>query len=197
MKKLSFLISLLFMLSLLGCQAENQIPPIPDVTSAAKESPPEETATPTDPTDTPSERVAIGPALAEGPDGSLVLILTDFFSLTLPHEWANTCVYTVTDLDQGAYCTNLYESESYWEFGGGNLCSLMLMPAEEDYTFFPSYQFLGFLDTPDGTFNLVVLFPTDVQFTEDTMDVYNQMASQLPDVLCTLNPVKGVELALP
>lgn len=201
MKKLSMILCLLFLVSLWGCQTKpSDLPTVEVITSTQRPSteatvPPEEPSE--TPTEAPSQNIVNAPALAEGPEGSLVLVLTDYFSLTLPHDWANTCVYTTTYRDDGAYLVSLYEAGSYKEFGGGCLCTLMLLPTGEDYTIFPSYQFLGALNTPDSTFNLVALFPTDVQFTPETMETYNRMASELPDVLSTLNPANEVELALP
>lgn len=201
MKKLSMILCLLFLVSLWGCQTKpSDLPTMEVITSTQMPSteatvPPEEPSEA--PTEAPSQNIVNAPALAEGPEGSLVLVLTDYFSLTLPHDWANTCVYTTAYRDDGAYLVSLYEAGSYKEFGGGCLCTLMLLPTGEDYTIFPSYQFLGALKTPDSTFNLVALFPTDVQFTPETMETYNRMASELPDVLSTLNPANEVELALP
>ena len=201
MKKLSILISLLFLVSLWGCQKKPSDLPTIEVPTSAELPIPEEPAPTEDTceisTESPAQNVASAPALAEGPDGSLVLLLTDYFSLTLPHDWANSCVYTEAYREDGAYLVNLYEAAAYWEFGGGNLCTIMLLPSKEDYSIFPSYQYLGVMRTADSDFNLVALFPTDVQFTPETIDVYSQMVSQLPDVLSTLNPGQGVELALP
>jgi hypothetical protein len=205
MRKLSLLLCLLFLLSLWGCQAQPADLPTIEVPTSSEPPSTVETASPAEPSEipdeipseVPSQNLVNAPALAEGPEGSLVLVLTDFFSLTLPHDWANTCVYTTAYRDDGAYLVSLYEAGSYKEFGGGCLCTLMLLPTGEDYTIFPSYQFLGALNTPDSTFNLVALFPTDVQFTPETMETYNRMTSELPDVLSTLNPANEVELALP
>lgn len=201
MKKLSLLLCLLFLVSLWGCQAQpadlptTEVPTSTEPPSTVETAPPEEPSEA--PTEAPSQNIVNAPALAEGPEGSLVLVLTDYFSLTLPHDWANTCVYTTAYRDDGAYLVNLYETDAYREFGGGNLCTMMLLPTQEDYSIFPSYQYLGVLRTADGDFNLVALFPTDVQFTPETMETYNRMASELPDVLSTLNPANEVELALP
>lgn len=195
MKRFSLLLCLFFLLNLLGCAAE-----ISEKAPASEEklALPEDATTDIYPDAELVERYAIGPALGEGPDGSVVLIITDYFSLTLPHEWANTCVYTVTDLDGRTYCVDIYEDEAYWTFGGGKLCTLMLLPTDDpSYKDFPDYQLLAALDTPEGSFHVVALFPTDVQFTEETADTYSTMYEQLMDVLWSIDPVKGVEMAMP
>jgi len=206
---LLFLSCLLIVLSFCSCKSPSAVPsltppseqaedPLPTGSETAKQPLPEGTSAEPESTVSAEENVAIGPALAEGPEGSLVLVLTDYFSLTLPHSWANTCVYTVTDMGNGVYCANLYEAEAYWEFGGGNLCSLLLMPTGDDtYKDFPDYQLLAALDTPEGSFYVVVLFPTDVQFIEATQQTYSTMFEELPEVLCSITPVPGVEMAMP
>ena len=101
-------------------------------------------------------------------------------------------------MESGLYVLSLYETTSHEQFGGGKLCSIQLMPAGDDtYKDFPSYEWLGELDTPDGRFNIIVLFPTDVQFTEDTANTYAELFSNIHDLLYTLSPREGVELMMP
>ena len=205
MKYLLSALCILFCLCLCACSSpairpEPSPAPLPELweDTAATETLPEETISVTEPAAETSQQVVIAPALGEGQEGPLVLIPTDYFTLTLPHDWASTCIYTVTDAGNGAYCVNLYEAEAYWEFGGGNLCSLLLMPTGDNtYKDFPDYQLLAALDTPEGSFNVVALFPTDVQFTEATLQTYGTMFEQLPEVLSTITPVSGVEMAMP
>ena len=145
----------------------------------------------------PAGDIAIAPAMIESGDGSHFLLSTDYYSLLFPKEWVSTCNYTLVDLENGVYTLSIYEAKAYLQFSGGNLCTITMIPTEEDYTFFPSYELLGVLNTPMGEFHLVAIYPTDVQFTAETMESYNQMLSQLPDVLRSLTPAQGVELALP
>jgi len=101
-------------------------------------------------------------------------------------------------MDNGLDILSLYEVTAYDTFGGGKLCSIQLMPSEDDtYKDFPDYEWLGALDTPEGSFNMILLYPTDVQLTVETMDTYNQMARKLPDVLCTISPKEGIEMVIP
>ena len=121
-------------------------------------------------------------------------IHTKYYSLTLPDSWGTCCFYSVFD----DTTLVLREAASYESFGGGKLCTLMLMPTDDEtYKDFPDYELLAALDTPEGSFYVIALFPTDVQFTEDTMDTYNEMYDQLMDVLYTLQPNDGIEMAMP
>ena len=126
------------------------------------------------------------------------LIETDYYSLTLPAAWLDKCVWEISDKDDGTYILTLREKTAYEEMGAGKLCSMMLFPAgDESYKELPDYQMLGSLDTGNGSFYLIALFPTDVQFSESTVERYNEMFDQLQDVLYTLSPAVGVELAMP
>lgn len=121
-------------------------------------------------------------------------IHTKYYSLTLPDSWGTCCFYSVFD----DTTLVLREADSYESFGGGKLCTLMLIPTDDEtYKDFPDYELLASLDTPEGSFYVIALFPTDVQFTEDTMDTYNEMYDQLMDVLYTLQPNDGIEMAMP
>ena len=213
MKRTTLLLSVLLLLSLLGC-GKREIPsptsaPHVTPTQAITEAPPETAPAPTEPeeenavddapvpTEAPLQDVLV-PALADGPDGPLAVIRTEYYSLKLPHTWGNTCLYKVHALDNGAYSTIIYEHDSIVEFGGGKLCTLMMVPTDDDtYKDFPDYELLCALDTPEGSFYVVALFPTDVQFNENTANTYNTMFEELMDVLWTIHPNNGIEMAIP
>ena len=74
----------------------------------------------------------------------------------------------------------------------------MMVPTEDEtYKDFPDYELLCALDTPEGSFYVVALFPTDVQFNEETMEDYNAMYEELTDVLYTIRPVGDTQMAMP
>ncbi len=149
---------------------------------------PEATTTATEPDTLPKEEDRLPGKVIE----------TKYYSLELYDVWADACRYEIFQMDSGLYILSLYETTAYEEFGGGKLCSIQLINAGDDtYKDFPSYEWLGELDTPDGRFNVIVLFPTDVQFSENTAQAYTQMYDSIHDVLFTLSPQEGVELAMP
>lgn len=161
------LFCILLLLSFCGCEAEPQAPTVPTVPK------------PEDPL----------PAF---------VIDTKYYTLAIPQKWADSCAYEIFETDNGLDVLSLYEATAFEEFGGGKLCSIQLMPTGDDtYKEFPNYEWIGELDTPDGRFNMIVLFPSDVQFTQDTMQVYNEMFDQLHDVLYALSPKAGIEMARP
>ena len=76
-------------------------------------------------------------------------IHTKYYSLTLPDSWGTCCFYSVFD----DTTLVLREAASYESFGGGKLCTLMLMPTDDEtYKDFPDYELLAALDTPEGSF---------------------------------------------
>lgn len=178
------LIFLCLMLVLSGCgQKQAQVSTTPAATEAAVTEPAPET----EPVTEAKEETV--PAYT---------VSTKYYTLTLPAEWEQTCAVELFQQESGLYVLGLYEAIAREEFGGGNLCSIQLMSEGDDtYKDFPSYQWLGQLETSDGSYNVIVLYPTDVQFSENAVEAYNEMSAQLQDVLCTLTPVEGVELMMP
>lgn len=114
------------------------------------------------------------------------------YTVTLPADWQGR--YTEYDTEEGdcryaAFC----HTASMTEDGGGHLFSIALIPEAEDYTVFPSYDCLGVLKTPDGEFSIVVTYPTDVQFSEDTAAEYGEMADDIDQIIKTVKAAGGAE----
>ena len=195
MKKFTLILSILFLLSLTGC-AENEAISVTQTTTAptvSSEAPATTKAEEPTTTPAPATEVTIPPQIQE-PVPEKTVIETKYYSLTLPDHWKETCFYSIFD----ETTVTLRENASYEAFGGGKLCTLRVVPTNDDtYKDFPSYELLAALDTPDGSFYVIALFPTDVQFSDKTMESYNAMADELMDVLYTLQPNEGIEMAMP
>ena len=201
MKKMFVFMLALLMLSLCACGK----PPEPESVISDLDAPPpveesvyleeEETdpAPVTKEETTPAETEA-PPAETEAPSS---LIDTEYYTLTLPSDWIGKCICDIHERDNGTYSLSVHETNAFFSFGGGTLFTIMMLPTTEDYTIFPSYELLGSMDTPEGTFYLVALFPTDVQFTEENVAVYNEMYEGVADVLDTLAPKNGIILEKP
>lgn len=125
------------------------------------------------------------------------VIETDYYSLTLPAQWLDKCVWDITGVDDGTYILNLYERTAYEEMGAGKLCSINLLSTDKDWADFPNYTIHGILYTPQGDFQIIALYPTDVQFDANTAEAYNALFGQLSDLLCTLSPAPGIEMVAP
>lgn len=205
MRKFSLLLCVFIMLSLLGCSQEAPLPApeatTPQLSVTVTESATEAETEPATETvaelleeTAPIEEVIPETTEAEPEIPKKTVIETKYYTLPLPDHWKETCFYDVVD---GTTLT-LREKSSYEAFGGGKLCTLMLMPTSDDtYKDFPDYELLCALDTPDGSFYVIALFPTDVQFNGETMGAYNSMAEKLMDVLYSLQPKDGIEIVMP
>ena len=205
MKHFTMMLAVLMLLSLLGCGAKESAQPAdpspePVYTDGQTEKVTEpktestEEVTPI----SPSAEEMIPLALGEDDKGPAAYIYTDYYRLKAPIRWGNTGLSKITPLENGGYSLAIYEYNSFFDFGGGKLCTLMMVSTDDEtYKDFPDYELLCALDTPEGSFYVIALFPTDVQFTKDTMGDYNAMYEELMDVLYTIRPVGDIEMAMP
>ena len=89
------------------------------------------------------------------------------------------------------YSVVFYEKESHKEIEGGFVFGISLYEEGVDYTFLPSYEELGILKTDNQTFNVLVEYPTDVQFTEDTSDHYHALTEDTEEVINSIQAKEG------
>ena len=131
------------------------------------------------------------------PPASPTVISTRYYTLTLPASWSGRCSYEIYERNDGTYNLNLFEITSLEACGGGTLCSLSLFPAGDDsYLDIPAHQLLAALNTPEGSFSVIAIFPTDVQYTDRTAAAYQAMYSELNDVLRTIHPAIGTGISM-
>ena len=198
MKYFTAILIVLMVLSLLGCSAQEADPvaaPLPETIDG--NGPMEEVTELPSPEEKEQQQIITGPVQASGPEGSFCSLTTDYYSLSLPGSWGD-CICVINYLDRGGYSASIHEYYGFKNFGGGKLCTLMMVPTDDkSYKDFPDYELLCALDTPEGSFYVVALFPTDVQFDEDTAADYNAMAEELMDVLYSIRPVGDIEMAIP
>ena len=189
MKRLFAFTLAVMMLCLCGCKASE-----PESTPEIDEPVLEINIPDDEPEAEPEVETEEAPAETEPPTS---LLDTKFYTLTLPNQWIGKCICDMHERDDGSYSMSVHEINDFLDFGGGTLFTIMMLPTTEDYTIFPSYELLGSMDTPEGTFYLVALFPTDVQFTEENVAVYNEMYEGVAEVLDTLAPKNGIILEKP
>lgn len=128
-------------------------------------------------------------ASGENESAAALTIETTYCSLTIPEEWRDRFSYEVTDEEDGSYYVGLYENTSHEIMdGGGWLFSVALLTSAVDYTNFPDYEVLGSVQTNDGkAFNVVVLYPTDVQFSEETATAYVSLLDHMDAVIASIS----------
>lgn len=125
---------------------------------------------------------------------SNIIIDTQFFTVTLPESWKDLydCDIYREDYETG-YTICFYEKESRKVIEGGYLFGISLYEEGVDYSFLPSFDELGQIQTYSKTYEVIVEYPTDVQFNEDTADLYHQLSDQIDDILGTIEAKKGCQ----
>ena len=199
MKKAITLMLAILMLCLCACGQKPEPSPAPELPDRGEPSVSDQNETEEEHDQIPPEEEASVPAETLPPptEAPVSVVETKFYTLTLPEDWIGKTLCDTHQRDDGTYSMSVHEIQDYLDFGGGTLFTLMMLPTTEDYTIFPSYELLCALDTPDGSFHVVALFPTDVQFSPENADTYNALFAQVQDVLYTIAPKDGIEMAMP
>lgn len=117
-----------------------------------------------------------------------VCIDTEYYSIAVPDSWYKECFYEVIDGESYNYTLCFYDKSSHDAGYGGLLFSIRLLTEFEDYAVYPDYEVLGSLEVYRiGSYNCIVTYPTDVQFSERTADNYAQMSAEIDEILNTLS----------
>ena len=130
-------------------------------------------------------------------DDSSWAVTTKYFTMTIPPAWTGHFDAAVLEQDNGGYNLQVVNKESKDAGFGGHLFTIMLMPESEDYTVLPSYYYLGTMLTPEGTFSVVVLYPTDAQTGDIWQEFYKILNGDKNSAITTVRPVAGVTWTLP
>lgn len=119
---------------------------------------------------------------------------TRYYTLTLPSKWKDLYDLEVTSVQshpKDLYTLCLYEKENHKEIDAGFLFSVELYRENEDYSYLPSYKDLGNLTVNDKVYHVIVTYPTDVQCTEDTYDLYHQLSNDIDKIIPTFQAKDG------
>lgn len=116
-----------------------------------------------------------------------MLIDTEYYTLSAPSSWKEDCLCSVADGEAGNYLVAFYDKVCHESTDDGWLFTLDLMAPYEDYTNYPDYEVLGSVAVNHtDVYNLVVLYPSDVQFSEETAQKYCAMCDDIPQILETI-----------
>lgn len=186
-----------------GDTAENS----PNTSEGA--SPEHETAAPETEATTPAdeENIAEAPSAEEGaspqegtvqapevpaeeepdePQTNSIVIENEYYSVTLPDSWDG--LYCDEHRDNGRI--SFYEINAYEAGFGGHVFSITLQ--DSDYTYLPAFQILGKLTTRGGkVYDVVALFPTDVQAMDGHFEEYSILYEQTDTILDSFTPQPG------
>lgn len=134
--------------------------------------------------------------IVEGPqDGSArTAIETQFYSVSVPKSWEGNYTYELDYQPQGGYFLAFYELKDHQSFGGGTVMTIGLYPEGEDFSYLPDYKHYGTLTTKDGSYAIVILYPTDFQYTTENAAVYEKMTDEIPDVMESVKAADGCSI---
>lgn len=116
-----------------------------------------------------------------------VRIDTEYYTILIPSNWNDDCFYEIADKANYTYTLSFYDKASHDAINGGWLFSIDLLTEFEDYSNYPDYDVLGSLEVYRiGSYNIIVTYPTDVQYSENTSEKYREMCEDISDVLKTV-----------
>ncbi len=116
---------------------------------------------------------------------------TKRFTVIAPEYWEDYCVVK-KDSKNGTFYVRFYEKVSYNFNGTGHLFTVALIPVGGDFYDYPSYAYLGALTDFDGiTYDVIVIYPTDVQPIYPAESLYSLMWVDVDDVLYSFTAAKG------
>lgn len=117
-----------------------------------------------------------------------ILIDTEYYTIEVPNSWNDDSIYEIADGENYNYTLSFYDKASHEEINGGWLFSINLLTEFEDYSNLPDYDILGSLEVYRiGSYNIVVTYPTDIQYSENTAEKYRDMSSNISDILHTIS----------
>ncbi len=116
------------------------------------------------------------------------IIDTEYYTLKTPNHWNTDCFYELSERENYNYSLSFYDKSSHEATNGGWLFTLDLLTEFEDYSNYPDYDVLGSLEVYRiGSYNIVVTYPTDVQFSEDTVKKYNELSAEISTILDSIS----------
>ncbi len=174
--------------------------PVPGTSQPETTAPQPETTVPQPETTAPQPETTPSSgqsALYVKNDDSSWTVTTDYYTMTLPPAWTNHFDLSVIRPQTGGYNLKVIHDESAEEGFGGHLFSILLIPEGEDYSYLPSYDYLGTMETPEGSFSVVVEYPTDVQTGGAWSPIYEILYGDKNTAITSMRPAAGVTWILP
>lgn len=136
---------------------------------------------------------------AEEADAAAEEADASYFKLSIPDDWEDAYTLETAEKDEtsenpdGAVYEQAYYEQTAHDAGdGGLLVRIALYQSRKGYLSLPDYTYLGDLQAEDGTLYAVIAeFPSDVQFSIEAREQYNQMAAEIPALLRSLEGADG------
>lgn len=110
------------------------------------------------------------------------------FSVEIPSSWdGKYSIRGTAHPDKDGYYVSFLSANDDKKGFGGMLFEVAILPASEEYSYLPSYEELGGLTINDkGNYNVVVIYPTDVQFDQNNHNNYISMNEDSSKVIASI-----------
>ena len=154
------------------------------------------TTTPQDTTQPAPAPSSTGSLYVQNADSSWT-VTTSYYTMIIPPAWTGHFDASVTQGYSGGYHLKVVNKESADAGFGGHLFTVMLIPEGEDYSYLPSYDYLGTMAGPDGTFHVVIEYPTDLQTGDVWSEFYKILYGDKNSAITSMRPAAGVVWTLP
>lgn len=196
-----FMLTGLLALCLIGCQkkAESAADTAAAQTTVAVETTTEAETTAMVETTTTAEVETTAEIVKKGPpmiaQDSEFEVKEGVLKLTLPESWRDSYYYNVFNSKSStSIMIAFYESKDYNANGTGWLCSVLQLEGNDpaSYNDLASYTYLGEVISPNGlNYAIVVEYPTDVQYTAQTMELYSIMWQDINTLIASMMFIDG------
>ncbi|MBQ8796227.1 MAG: hypothetical protein IJZ54_07365 [Clostridia bacterium] len=122
---------------------------------------------------------------------NFVSVDTEFYTLSVPFEWYDKCGYEEDTNEYIRHSLSFYHKDSRNAGYDGFLFCISLLNPSDDYAHIPEHDVLGALlvDEPGGgfsKFNIIVRYPSDVRFSEETIRDYKEQEAMISEILKTI-----------
>lgn len=110
-------------------------------------------------------------------------IKTDLFSVKVPESWSGKVCYQIYKRDYNEYSLNFYHAKSRNAGTGGYLFAISLYMDGTPLDF-PSFEEMGrLIYKPAEVYNVVALYPTDVQYPTECQQEYTKLRGEIDSVI--------------
>ena len=116
-------------------------------------------------------------------------LVTPYYSVSIPEGWAEGLSLETVDNESGKWVKLFYKFDNQ-DFMG-HLFSIVITQ-DDDYEKIADYDRLGALiDEDDNLYDVIAVYPTDVQCTKENLEIYGEMAREADNILNTIEAADG------
>ncbi len=127
-----------------------------------------------------------------------LLVDADIFTAYIPEYWENKVSYEIKKLENDdSFLVYFQHDKSYANDFGGHIFSLEVHHSEEGYAqmleeFSPTpYELVGYLNTAEGKFEVIVTYPSDQQFDNKYKNEYKKITESIDEFVSTITADNG------